>query len=89
MADVLIGEYLYVNWDGDAPYEIVRGHVSDADAIDLVVREGGASDGQPWQAIVHDYARWVPCTTGEYDMIFHLASGPARGAFPVTLLYYD
>lgn len=85
----MIGEYLYIFWDGDAPYEIVRGHVSDADAIDLVERDGTVSEDHAWETITHDYARWVPDTTGEYDMVFHLAKGPARGAFPVTLLYYD
>ncbi len=83
------GEYIYIFWDGDAPHEVIRGHVSNADAVDLVEREGIVSEDYSWESIEHDYARWVPDATGEHDMIFLRAGGPGRGAFPVTLLYYD
>lgn len=83
------GEYQYIIWDGDAPYEIIRGHVNDDDAIDIIEREGIVSEGVEWPTISHDWARWVPDATGEYDMRFELARGRGRGAFPVTLLYYE
>lgn len=83
------GEYQYITWDGDAPYEVVRGHVTDADAIDIVEREGMVSEGMEWPSIRQDWARWIPDATGEYDMRFELAGGRGRGAFPVTLLCYD
>ena len=88
MNETAIAEYLYITWDGDPPYEVVRGHVGDADARSIVDSEGMADEDYPWESIRHDYARWVPDATGEYDMRFELAGGRGRGAFPVTLLYY-
>lgn len=39
--------------------------------------------------VKHEYWRCVPAypTTGEHGSIFHIADGPARGAFPVTVVY--
>ncbi len=83
-------EYLYIQWDGgDAPYEVVLGHVGEADARSIVDREGVADEDYNWEAIEQKYARWVPTRHSDFDMMFHLASGPARGAFPVTLLFYE
>ncbi len=84
------GEYQYIEWDGgDAPYEVVRGHVSDADARAEVAREGMVDDNMEWKAIEQRYARWVPTIHSDFDVMFYLCSGPARGAFPVTLLFYE
>ncbi len=86
----MIGEYQYIEWDGgDVPYEVIRGHVSDADARDLVAREGVRSQGANWEAIEQRYARWVPTIHSDFDIMFLLTNGPARGAFPVTLLFYE
>ncbi len=83
-------EYQYIEWDGgDAPYEVVRGHVSDADARAEVAREGVIEEDYDYEAIEHRYARWVPTHHSDFDIMFYLTSGPARGAFPVTLLLYE
>ncbi len=86
----MTAEYQYIEWDGgDAPYEVIRGHVGDADARNLVAREGVVEEEYDWDSIEHRYARWVPTHHSDFDIMFHLCSGPARGAFPVTLLFYE
>ena len=76
--------YLSIIWDGDAPYEVVEGHVSLEEAAGMLEREGIVSQGTHWR-FTHTYGRWIPDSTKQYDMIFNL-SAEGRGAFPVTLL---
>ncbi len=79
------GEYLYLWWDGEPPYDVIRGHVSFEDAINLLEQEGTPTEDYDWHH-AHDYARFVPRQGREYDMEFVLAGGPGPGAFPVTLM---
>ncbi|KKN45718.1 hypothetical protein LCGC14_0680360 [marine sediment metagenome] len=79
-----IGEYIYLLWEDEPLFELVKGHVSHLEAIDAMVRDGIGVSGQNWRSR-HTYGRWIPDSTGEYDLRFHL-SGPGRGAFPVTIL---
>lgn len=77
--------YYYLSWsEFDPPYEVVRGHVSDDEAIRIVSRQ---VDG-PFDKIERTYGRLIPDSTGQYDRIFR-TSDKGRGAFPVTLVYYE
>lgn len=82
-------EYIYLLWDGEPTYEVIRGHIGDTDAVDMIEREGIIAPGYEWVSIDHNWGRWIPDSIGEYDMKFHLAGSPQRGAFPVTLLWYE
>ena len=79
------GEYLYLWWDSDPPYDVIREHVSFDDAISLLEQEGISTEDNDWNHS-HNYARFVPRQNQEYDMEFVLAGEPGPGAFPVTLM---
>lgn len=75
------GSYMYLY--GNLPFEVVRGHVPEADAIATVEREQGVT--LPDAEAVHGWARLVPAPRGEeWDMTFVEAPVPGPGAFPVT-----
>lgn len=79
-----VGEYIPLYWDcGDAPYELIRGHVDLTHAKDVMRHELGWED-VPIR-ITHGYGRWVPVTGHVYDCRFRKAKkGP--GAFAVTFV---
>lgn len=55
-----VAEYIELWWDGDAPAEYVRGHVSDAEAREAMETVHGFGSGKdPWE-IKHRWARWEP-----------------------------
>ena len=81
----MINEYLYLWWDGEPPYDVIRGHVSFDDAISILEQEGTSTEDYNWNHS-HNYARFVPRQNREYDMEFMLVGEPGPGAFPVTLM---
>jgi hypothetical protein len=53
-----VAEYIDLWWDGDAPAEYVRGHVSEDEArqaMEVALGVGAGKD--PWE-IKHRWARW-------------------------------
>ena len=75
------GEYIYL--DGDLDYHVVKGHVSREEARQVVCSENGWPREEDPFTIEHHYARLVPCTGFDWDMMFILCE-KGRGAFPVT-----
>ena len=74
------GEYMYLEWDFDTPYEVVRGHVSHDEATAELTEQIGEFE---W-VTEHCYARLIPRVGRCYDTQFVLCEkGP--GAFAVTL----
>lgn len=80
------GEYLELYWDSDPPYEVVRGHIPQAEFERVVQRETGIV-GQSGP-VIHRWARFVPVRRRLYDSLFVLeGSLQGRGAFAVTIGY--
>ena len=80
--------YVPIIWDShDIEYEVLYGHVSFEIAMNIL-RQEGILEYEPVDTVwtlSHLYGRWIPDSTGEYDMTFRLSKkGP--GAFPVTLM---
>lgn len=78
------GEYIFLL--GDLDYEVVRGHVDEATAREVVSAERGWPEPEDAVTVTHAYARWTPAERGkDWDAEFRLSKkGP--GAFPVTLV---
>jgi hypothetical protein len=76
------GEMLLIYFDYEE-YRYVCGHVDHEAAVDACDAHCGSEDYD--DEIVHGWARWVPDSSGEYDMVF-LPCKQGRGAFKTTRL---
>lgn len=82
------GEYLSLYWEMEPPYEVVRGHVSHAVAIDAVHYEGIEMTLDNAESR-HAYGRWEwsqDFQRAEFDRVFQDHADPGRGKFKVTLV---
>lgn len=86
-----VGQRLAVFSDDDV--EFVRGHVTWQEAREGLQpwwREEMGEDAPDPVAWAHQWVRWVPGPRGsDHPIYLHNAQPGARGAFPVTALYYD
>ena len=81
----MTGEIILVDYD----IYIVKGHVTDEEFVE-------SCKSYPVYLTVDEikkdiervFARWVPDSTGEYDMRMYFENKPKRGNFPVTVLEY-
>ena len=83
------GEYIAIEWSGTPEAEYVRGHTSAALAR-LNIADALRDDISTWKhrRAVHKWACWVPCSTGEFDGVFHPRDEQKRGCFAVTAVFY-
>ena len=84
----MAGEYIYMSWHDAPDFELIKGHVTTKEAFEILEREG-VETGIDWGKTQQTYGRWVPCNhISDFDMMFCVVKEPARGAFPVTMLWY-
>jgi len=73
----------------DTDCYVVKGHVSDSEFVEACKHYPVELEvGEIKNDIERVYARWVPDSTGEYDMRMYFENKPKRGNFPVTVLEY-
>lgn len=81
------GEYILIHWDSEAPYELVFGHVTEAEALAAIATEHGEAEVARWGTpkLTHGYGRWnVSAGWSEFSQMFEEVDGPGRGRFKVT-----
>ena len=70
------------------PEFYARGHIAPDTFLAAYAREVGLRDDELSSlvpCVSHLWGRWVP-SRGEFDRTLHLCDGPARGAFPFTMI---
>jgi hypothetical protein len=79
-------EYIFLY--GDPQFEAIKGHV-DYDVARLLCGDQGIDIDETFK-IEHLHARWVPSANwSEWALTLQLVfTGPARGAFPITIAWY-
>lgn len=84
------GEYMKLLWEGDAPYECIRGHVSEDEAARILNAEQSRL-GDGGLTVVHKFARWsFPDSfygSEGYDRVLNTYDAPAKGRFKITQVY--
>lgn len=71
-------------WDGEQAACMVKGDLSDEEALTLAATEMGGINGLEVEP--SKWWRIVP-TSGEYDHRWVPAAGPGRGAFQARIVY--
>lgn len=84
------GEYMELLWEGERPYECVRGHVSKDEARRALNSEQkGLGDGE--LTIEHKYARWgFPDSmfgSEGYDRMLNVYNSVSQGRFKITIVW--
>lgn len=82
MSGEALGQFIAVDFQ-DNDCWIVRGHVTPIEAH-LVATSYGLDTDVEVDAIYHTWARWIPDSTGEYDVRLWEAQR-GHGAFAVTV----
>lgn len=88
------GEYIPLSWGYDNPdYEVVRGHVTDAEFNEAVIGYHGGAEYTPERdgAPIWMWARWGYNGGDEWGnpkrAIYLSTRRPKSGSFPVTVCY--
>lgn len=76
-----------ITWNYEGNF-YARGHLTPVDflaayGLDVGLRDDELPALEPH--VSHLWGRWVP-SRGEFDRTLHLCDGPARGAFPFTMI---
>lgn len=86
---VMAVELHEITWGHNRESEFyARGHIAPDVFLTTYAQEVGLRDDELPSlvpCVSHLWGRWVP-SRGEFDRMLHLSAGPARGAFPFTIL---
>jgi len=81
------GQVIELLWEGEPPWEVIKGHTGSIEAINEACRSTGL-DKSAFGRVKHRYAGYRMDGSVEYDYVMRIYMKPDRGRFPVTLVEY-